>query len=163
MVPLLEQVVQQGKPLLIVAEDVDGEALATLVINRLRGTLNICAFKAPGYGDRRKAMMEDIAILTGGESNLRSFGTKLESVGLAQLGRAKKVIVDKDNTNIFEAPGKSVTSRLASTRFVAKPKTPPAITIVRSGRAFGQAGRRRRQGQCWRCYRKRNEGKEGTR
>ncbi len=107
LVPLLEQVVQQGKPLLIVAEDVDGEALATLVINRLRGTLNICAVKAPGYGDRRKAMMEDIAILTGGEAIFEALGTKLESVGLAQLGRAKKVIVDKDNTTIIEGAGKS--------------------------------------------------------
>ena len=107
LVPLLEQVVQQGKPLLIVAEDVDGEALATLVINRLRGTLNVCAVKAPGYGDRRKAMMEDIAILTGGEAIFEALGTKLESVTLAQLGRAKKVIVDKDNTTIIEGAGKS--------------------------------------------------------
>ena len=107
LVPLLEQVVQQGKPLLIVAEDVDGEALATLVINRLRGTLNVCAVKAPGYGDRRKAMMEDIAILTGGEAIFEALGTKLESVTLAQLGRAKKVIIDKDNTTIIEGGGKS--------------------------------------------------------
>ncbi len=107
LVPLLEQVVQQGKPLLIVAEDVDGEALATLVINRLRGTLNVCAVKAPGYGDRRKAMMEDIAILTGGEAIFEALGTKLESVGIGQLGRAKKVIVDKDNTTIIEGAGKS--------------------------------------------------------
>ncbi len=107
LVPMLEQVVQQGKPLLIVAEDVDGEALATLVINRLRGTLNVCAVKAPGYGDRRKAMMEDIAILTGGTAIFEALGTKLESVGLAELGRAKKVIVDKDNTTIIEGAGKS--------------------------------------------------------
>ncbi len=108
LVPVLEAVVQQGKPLLIVAEDVDGEALATLVINRLRGTLNVCAVKAPGYGDRRKAMMEDIAILTGGTAIFEALGTKLESVGLAELGRAKKVIVDKDNTTIIEGAGKSV-------------------------------------------------------
>ncbi len=107
LVPVLEQVVQQGKPLLIVAEDVDGEALATLVINRLRGTLNVAAVKAPGYGDRRKAMMEDIAILTGGEAIFEALGTKLESVGLPQLGRAKKVIIDKDNTTIIEGAGKS--------------------------------------------------------
>jgi chaperonin GroEL len=107
LVPVLEQVVQQGKPLLIVAEDVDGEALATLVINRLRGTLNVCAVKAPGYGDRRKAMMEDIAILTGGTAIFEALGTKLESVGLPELGRAKKVIVDKDNTTIIEGAGKS--------------------------------------------------------
>jgi len=97
LVPVLEQVVQQGKPLLIVAEDVDGEALATLVINRLRGTLNVCAVKAPGYGDRRKAMMEDIAILTGGTAIFEALGTKLESVGIPELGRAKKVIIDKDD------------------------------------------------------------------
>jgi len=107
LVPVLEQVVQQGKPLLIVAEDVDGEALATLVINRLRGTLNVCAVKAPGYGDRRKAMMEDIAILTGGTAIFEALGTKLESVGLPELGRAKKVIVDKDNCTIIEGAGKS--------------------------------------------------------
>jgi chaperonin GroEL len=107
MVPVLEQVVQQGKPLLIVAEDVDGEALATLVINRLRGTFTCCAVKAPGYGDRRKAMMEDIAILTGGEAIFEALGTRLDSVGLTHLGRAKKVIVDKDNTTIIEGAGKS--------------------------------------------------------
>jgi chaperonin GroEL len=109
MVPLLEQVVQQGKPLLIIAEEVDGEALATLVINRLRGTFVCCAVKAPGYGDRRKAMMEDIAVLTGGEAVFEALGTKLESVTIAQLGRAKKVIVDKDNTTIIEGSGKSAT------------------------------------------------------
>ncbi|MEM7475931.1 MAG: chaperonin GroEL [Planctomycetota bacterium] len=107
LVPVLEQVVQQGKPLLIIAEDVDGEALTTLVINRLRGTLNIAAVKAPGYGDRRKAMMEDIAILTGGSAIFEALGTKLESVGLAELGRAKKIIIDKDNTTIIEGGGKS--------------------------------------------------------
>ncbi|QDS88375.1 60 kDa chaperonin [Rosistilla ulvae] len=107
LVPVLEQVVQQSKPLLIVAEDVDGEALATLVINRLRGTFNCVAVKAPGYGDRRKAMMEDIAILTGGEAIFEALGTKLENVGIAQLGRAKKIIVDKDNTTVIEGAGKS--------------------------------------------------------
>ncbi len=107
MVPLLEAVVQQSKPILIVAEDIDGEALATLVINRLRGTMQCCAVKAPGYGDRRKAMMEDIAILAGGTAIFEALGVKLESVTLAELGRAKKVIIDKDNTTIIEGAGKS--------------------------------------------------------
>ncbi|MFO0914109.1 MAG: chaperonin GroEL [Pirellulales bacterium] len=107
IVPLLEAVVQQGKPLLIVAEDVDGEALATLVINRLRGTFKCCAVKAPGYGDRRKAMLEDIAILTGGTAVFEALGIKLESLQLQHLGRAKKVIIDKDNTTVIEGAGKS--------------------------------------------------------
>ena len=108
IVPLLEAVVNAGKPLLIVSEEVDGEALATLVINRLRGTFQVCAVKAPGYGDRRKAMMEDIAIITGATAVFENLGMKLENLGLAELGRAKKVIVDKDNTTIIEGAGKTV-------------------------------------------------------
>jgi chaperonin GroEL len=107
LVPVLEKVVNAGKPLVLVAEDVDGEALATLVINRLRGTIKCCALKAPGYGDRRKAMLEDIAVLTGGTAIFESLGRKLENVTLAELGRAKKVVIDKDNTTIIEGAGKS--------------------------------------------------------
>jgi chaperonin GroEL len=106
MVPILEQVFRQGKPIVIIAEEVDGEGLATLVINKLRGTFKCCAVKAPGYGDRRKAMLEDIAILTGGRAIFEDLGEKLENVGLEHLGRAKKVKIDKDNTTIIEGAGK---------------------------------------------------------